>query len=193
MFSCTTYDTQGEPTGRVLNGEAALAALAAWGVDAGRVETPAAVVSAAPMLTHARTLLALQRRYDTVMTDHVRQRPWPGRRAFPPPAPAGAPGWPEPVHEHTHDDRELRVVLQGALRVLLRLPQGSAAVLFEAGCWFALHAGLPHLAQAPADTGVELLRLYARPRGWVPRPTGTALPQPPLLRPLLLHPPALAA
>lgn len=192
MISYTPFDADGQAAGASCGGDDALAALQALGVEAGSFERPTAVVSSTPMLSHARALLALQRRYGAVMTDHVRQRPWAGSKPFPPPH-EHAPSWPEPDHEHRHEDREVRLVLQGRLRVLLRLPRGHAAAVFEAGAWLALPAGLAHVAQASARTGVELLRLFAQPHGWVAQATGATLPRPLLAWPMIHPPLALAA
>jgi cupin superfamily acireductone dioxygenase involved in methionine salvage len=52
--------------------------------------------------------------------------------------------WPEPDHEHRHDDREIRVVLEGRLRCLLRTPGGHAAIVLEPGEWLALPRQLLH-------------------------------------------------
>jgi len=193
MTTFTTFDRDGLPLGDTRHGDGALAALGQLGIEAGRFERPVnGAVSSTPMLTHARTLLGLQSRYDAVMTDHVRQRPWRGSGPFPPAADSRL-SWPEPEHEHSHDDVELRLVLDGRLRCLLRLPTGYAAAVFEAGTWFALPPGLVHAAQAPADTGVDLLRLFSHPHGWVVKATGAVLPRQLLHWPAMRAPLALAA
>jgi len=193
MITYTHHDRDGQALAGTRYGDEAQAALRALGVECGRFERPAAAPeSATPMLTHARVLLDLQRRFDTVMTDHVRQRPWRGSQPWPPAADHRL-SWPEPEHEHRHDDHELRLVLDGRLRVLLRQPTGFSAATFEAGAWLALPAGLAHTAQASASTGVDLLRLFSKPHGWVVQDTGAVLPRRLLAWPVVHPPLALAA
>lgn len=152
------------------------AALRELGIEVGGFALHSTPVSSTPQLTYARELNALQRRYNAVMTDRVRERPAP-----PHPLPRrqtaeAALAWPEPGDEHTHDDLEVRVVLEGHVRFVMRRGSGWLALVCEPGAWVALPAGLPHALQASPHAGVDLLRLFSRPHGWVPEPTGASLP-----------------
>jgi cupin superfamily acireductone dioxygenase involved in methionine salvage len=192
MPTVTLFDRDALRQGSLRAGDDTQALLCGLGVDSGTFPLRERAISSTPLLTYARELNVLQRRYDVVMTDRVRLRPWQGGRPFPP---AGDPtvDWPEPDHEHRHDDREIRVVLEGRLRCLLRTAGGHAAIVLEPGEWLALPAGAAHALQAHATQGVELLRLFSRPHGWVATATGAALPRR-LLHWPVVHPPlALAA
>jgi 1,2-dihydroxy-3-keto-5-methylthiopentene dioxygenase len=154
------------------------AALWTLGIPSGRWALREAPVSATPQLAYASQLLALQRRFASVMTDHVRVPPRPERGGGPARRGAAADDWAETPHEHTHDDVELRVVLRGQARVLVRAPAvgGWAELLCEAGDWLALPPGLPHVLQPSPAQGLEMLRLFSRPKGWHAEATGAALP-----------------
>jgi hypothetical protein len=192
MISYSTFERDGQRSGETLYDDRALHALRGLGIEAGHFDRHAAPLSSTPMLSHARELLALQRRFDTVMIDHVRQRPRQGGKPFPPVADSRL-SWPEPEHEHRHDDLEVRLLLDGSLRYLLRLSDGFAAVIFQPGTWFALPAGMAHTAQSNAHTGVDLLRLFSRPNGWAALATAATPPRRLLPWPVVHPPISLAA
>jgi 1,2-dihydroxy-3-keto-5-methylthiopentene dioxygenase len=133
-------------------------------------------VSSAPQLTYARELYALQDHVGSVLTDRVRQRPG---------AQGGDPrdhhrlAWPDQRHEHTHGAPEVRVLLSGQARYVLRAPVlgGWAVLVCEPGDWLALPAGLPHSFEASPTQGVDLLRLHVQAGAWEAERTAALLPQ----------------
>jgi hypothetical protein len=105
MAQVTLIDRAGNPQRAGVHGAQAEDLLWSAGVDCGRWAPRLDAVSSVPQLSYARELLALQRRFGTVMTQRRR-------------VPAHRP-WEEPAHVHVHDDVELRVVVQGVLRLSL--------------------------------------------------------------------------
>jgi 1,2-dihydroxy-3-keto-5-methylthiopentene dioxygenase len=176
MPSLTLHDIDGAAARPPVNGIAAQHALRELGIASGRWALQAQPVSRTPQLTYARELQALQQRCASVLTDRVRERPHAQRGD---PRQQLSAGWPDTRDEHAHGDAEVRVVLAGSARWLLRAPSAGLwlAVVAEAGDWLALPAGTPHTFEASASQGVDLLRLFARPGGWVPERTGARLPQ----------------
>lgn len=174
MTSVTFFDRDSHATLEYLGADDAPAALRALDVQTGRWALRAQPVSSMPQLTYARELHALQRRFGSVLTDRVRGRPQLLRRHG-----DGGESWPELADEHTHHDDEVRVVLQGAARFLVRAPMAGGWALIDClpGDWVALPAGLPHAFEAEPTQGVDMLRLFAKPRGWLAQRTGAAVPR----------------
>lgn len=149
----------------------ASASVAALGIEVGRWELAEKPVSSLPQLTYARELNALQQRYGASRTDRVRWRHGQTHADV-------AKSWPEPGEEHVHEEREVRVVLEGRVRFIVRAPAlgGFASVSCEAGDWIALPAGVAHACQPSAGRAADMLRLFEGPRGSVARRTAVALP-----------------
>jgi 1,2-dihydroxy-3-keto-5-methylthiopentene dioxygenase len=141
--------------------------LAAHGIACGRWPLSQVAVSTTPQLAYARELLALQRRFGIAMIDRVKGRPGPTQRR-------ADRAWQESDELHVHDDLELRVVLRGRLRFLVRSGHagGWLAIDCEAGDWVALPAGLPHTVVVDAE--LDMLRLFSRPSGWRAQPAQPA-------------------
>ena len=175
------FDHDGRPLGAWLDTPAARRVLSRLGIDSGRLAPPERPLSRLPQLTYARELADLRRRFNTAMT----YRTW--RRADDPMAVLGEPAGrsarsSEPEFGHTHDDHELRVVLQGQLIYFVPAPApalpGWAAVVAGPGSWIALPPGLPHTLEAvPApELGLDVLSLFSKPAGWIPRAAGIVMP-----------------
>ncbi len=173
MTLVTLFDHAGRESADPVGADAATQWLWRLGIEAGAWPLKERPLSGTPQLTCARELNALQRRFGAVLTDRLRRRGGAAPRDA-----AGLPPWPESSDEHTHDDHEVRVVLGGSARFVLRAPgaSGWAAVDCEAGDWVALPAGLPHAFIEDAGRGVDMLRLFSRPRGWVIRRSGATIP-----------------
>jgi 1,2-dihydroxy-3-keto-5-methylthiopentene dioxygenase len=174
MATVAFFDRQARTPFERVGSDCAPAALRALDVQTGRWALQQRPVSSTPQLTYARELHALQRRYGTVLTDRLRARPLLLRRHA-----VGHESWPELPDEHTHGDDEVRVVLEGGARFVLRAPGagGWAVIECAAGDWVALPAGLPHAFKSSPAHGVDMLRLFSRPRGWVAERTGAAVPR----------------
>ncbi len=162
----TCHDRDGLPLSGPLFGEEAQALLWQLGVQCGQWALKPQPISMTPMLTYARELLALQQQQHSVLTDRVRQR---GGAQAGDPRDHHSVAWPEQRVQHTHDDAEVRVLLAGAARLVLRAPAlgGWLTAQFQPGAWWVLPAGLPHSFEASPTRGVELLRLFSRPGAWV--------------------------
>jgi 1,2-dihydroxy-3-keto-5-methylthiopentene dioxygenase len=175
MATITFHDREGQPLRPPLSGSAADAALWQLGACSGRWALRSQAVSGTPQLTYARELHALSQRFHSVMTDRVRQRTGAHRAD---PRDHHGVAWPEQRHQHVHADSEVRVLLQGSARYLLRSPRVGAwvSVICEAGDWLALPPGLPHSFEASTCFGVELLRLFAKPGGWLTERTASQAP-----------------
>ena len=177
MATITFHDKHGEPLKRFEAGAATKAALAQLDIASGTWALQPQPVSATPHLTYVRELQALQRRFGTVLTDHVQlpQLPMgrPGRNVHGPRA-----AWPEPDDEHLHSDPELRVLLRGSVRYVLRagVPAGWATVVCEPGDWLGLPAAMPHRFEPRPGEAVEVMRLFTRRAGGVAERTPRALP-----------------
>ena len=165
MATITFHGRDGQALRRALSGSAADAALGHLGIAAGRWTPKAQAITQMPQLVHARELHELGQRFGIALTDRVRQRPGSHQSD---PRDHHSVAWPEQRHEHIHDSREVRVLLRGRARYLLRAPAegGWARVVCEAGDWLALPPGLPHSFEASAHAGVDLLRLFERPGAW---------------------------
>jgi len=176
MATVTLFDPAGQALGHTLAGSAAAQLLRTLGIEAGAWALRAQPLSSVPWLTYARELQAMQRRFGSLRTDRLRRR-----GAMTPRDTAGLPKWPEPDAAHSHDDLELRVVLDGAARFVVHAPAagGWVAVDGEAGDWVALPPGLVHAFFDDAARGIDMLRIFTRPQGWRAEPA--ALPVPPAL------------
>ena len=146
--------------------------LAALGIQTGHWAEPIRRVSSVPQLHYARPLDALQRRFDSALTDRIQLRP----------GPRGALIWPEPEGEHAHDECEVRVVLAGWARFIVRTPATGRSVelLAEPGDWIALPPGLPHTLEPSREPRLDMLRLFSRREALAERrsrvePANTAL------------------
>lgn len=175
MATMSFYDRNGVDIRRAVGGASAQAALWELGIASGRWAPKTHAVSQTPQLVYARELHQLQQDHASAFTDRVIQRPTAQRGD---PRDQHRLAWPEPRAEHVHSDAEVRVVLRGCARWLVRAPVlgGWAAVTGEAGDWLVLPAGLPHSFEASATQGVEMLRLFARHGGWVHEPTAVRVP-----------------
>ncbi len=175
MATAQFHDRRAWPACTLEPGEQAAAALAALGIEWGRWPLQVRPVSGTPLLSYARELLVLQRRFASVATDRVHQQR--GERRGHPRA-ARSPTWPEVRVVHTHHDVEVRVLLSGTVRYLLPATTVNSwwAVQFEAGDWWSLPAGLPHRFEADPDRPLDMLRLFSRAGGWLAQ---AAAPQPP--------------
>lgn len=162
MPHVTLTDPQGQPLRSRVENASAEDLLWAAGVQCGHWAPRIHAVSSLPQLTYARELLGLQQRYATVVTQRSRV------------ASVQRGGARTQEALHVHDDVELRVVLQGVLR--LRLPAPTLGAWLDVALhpceWVALPAGLPHESRADAVHGVDMLCLYTRPGGWRSRPAG---------------------
>ncbi len=78
--------------------------------------------------------------------------------------------------ELVSDDAMACVFLAGSMLLSLRTKAGFTSLLFEAGDWVHLPAGVPHVFDAGEAAGLAWLRLSAGPRGWFPWRTGRCLP-----------------
>lgn len=147
--------------------------LARLGIETGRWALRSQPVSGTPLLTYARELRTLEKRFGTVLTDRLR---WQQRRH------RLEAAWPEPecAELHAHDDLEIRVVLAGVARYAVAAgtdggePREVGLLEAQPGDWIALPAGLPHRLLSPAASALEVLRLFTRPRGWVARTVSSA-------------------
>jgi 1,2-dihydroxy-3-keto-5-methylthiopentene dioxygenase len=171
MAWISTHDRDGQELASDAAAGLAPAKLAELGIEFGRWELADRAVSSLPQLTYARELNALQRRYGALRTDRVRWRHGQTHADV-------AKTWPEPSDEHVHEEREVRVVLEGSVRFIVRAPAlgGYASVRCEAGDWIALPAGVAHACQPAAGRAADMLRLFDGPRGSVARRTAVALP-----------------
>jgi hypothetical protein len=162
MTQVTVLDHQGRSARDPVQGLAAEDLLWAVGVESGSWAPHLNAVSSVPQLTYARELLALQRRFGHVMT-HRRRLP-AGRTVD------------ESPELHIHDDLELRVVVQGLLRMSVSALTLGGWLQVELGAceWVAVPGQLPHSAAADVARGVDLLCLYTQPGGWRARPLGEA-------------------
>lgn len=169
MARLQLFDLDGQPTDDHSDPADIQRVLHAMGIEAGRWSLRRTPLSATPLLTYARELCALERRFGTVRTDVAHLRPS---------AAQNAPRWLETVDEHVHDDVEVRVVLQGQLLYTVRMPtrSGWAALLMGPGDWLALPAGVPHAVDAGPRPHVDLLRLFGAGEGWLPRATHAPRP-----------------
>ena len=130
------FDPDGRPTGTWLDTVRARRALASLGIESGALGAPERPASRIPQLAHARDLAELRRRFNTAMTYRTWQRA--GDLTGAPSELDGVPArTPEPEFGHTHDDHELRVVLQGQLLYFVptSMPHGWAAVVAGPGSW----------------------------------------------------------
>jgi 1,2-dihydroxy-3-keto-5-methylthiopentene dioxygenase len=175
MATIAFHDREGQQLHAALSGSAAQLALWQLGATAGHWTLKPQAVSRTPQLAYARELHALSQRFHSVLTDRVRQRPGAQHGD---PRDHHSVAWPDQRNEHVHADSEVRVLLEGRARYLLRAPAmgGWASVVCEAGDWLALPAGLPHSFEASPNVGVELLRLFAQPGGWVAERTAARAP-----------------
>lgn len=173
------FDHEGRPTGSWLGTLPARRALASLGIESGRLRPPDRPSSRLPQLAHARELAELRRRFNTAMTYRTWQRA-AGLAGALTESGAMQGGTSEPEFGHTHDDHELRVVLQGQLLYFVPAPAlaGWAAVVAGPGTWIALPPGLPHTLKAvPApEIGLDVLSLYSKPAGWLPTAASIAMP-----------------
>lgn len=160
MAQVTLIDRAGNPQRAGVHGAQAEDLLWSAGVDCGRWAPRLDAVSSVPQLSYARELLALQRRFGTVMTQRRR-------------VPAHRP-WEEPAHVHVHDDVELRVVVQGVLRLSLGAMTlgGWLQVELSACEWVSVPPHLPHAAAPHPAHGVDLICLFTKPGGWRGRDLG---------------------
>jgi cupin superfamily acireductone dioxygenase involved in methionine salvage len=173
MTSVTFIDRATRTLVECLGPQHAPAALRALDVQTGSWVVRTQPVSSMPQLTYARELNALQRRFGSVLIDRVRGRPSGLRRHG-----DSGEAWPELPEEHVHQDDEVRVVLAGIARFVVSAPAvgGWAVIECSPGDWVALPSGLPHAFAADPVPGVDMLRLFSRPRGWVAEPTGSTVP-----------------
>ncbi len=174
------FDLEGRPMGTWLEAVPARRSLASLGIDSGRLRPPERPLSRVPQLVYARELAELRRRFNTAMTYRTWQRAdgQTGTLSESADVPAQSA---EPEFGHTHDDHELRVVLQGQLVYFVPAPMlhGWAAVVAGPGTWIALPPGLPHTLKAVAEPerGLDVLSLYSKPAGWLPMAAGVVLPR----------------
>ena len=120
-----------------------------------------------PLIAYADEIAALVARYDIRSQDRVALKPgdarWPALRA-------------QFQTEHTHDDFEIRVFVGGRGLFRVRGPDAFYGLLCEAGDWVSVPAGTQHDFDAGAEPDFDALRLFARPDGWVAKPTEAARP-----------------
>ncbi len=175
MSQVTFHEGDGSVIRSPVDGLRAKTALRELGIASGQWVLQANPVSQTPQLTYARELRQLRQLCDSVYTDRVRQRPGALRGD---PRDHHSVAWPDQRDEHTHNDAEVRVILGGRARWVVRAPAvgGWITVTCEAGDWLALPAGLPHAFEASETRGVDLLRLFARPGGWVTERTSAEVP-----------------
>lgn len=168
MARIQLFDHDGTPADRPHDADNAAALLCTLGIEAGRWTLRERPVSSTPLLTYARELHTLQRRFGTTRTDHVRTTRSCNAQN----------DWRELAHEHVHDEHEVRIVLDGALQFTLRATAlgGWATLKVEAGDWVALPPGLPHMVDAGSPAHVDVLRLFGSAGGWTARPTRTGRP-----------------
>jgi 1,2-dihydroxy-3-keto-5-methylthiopentene dioxygenase len=176
MTTVTFFDRVHRAPLESLGADETPAALRALDVLTGRWALRTQPVSNLPQLTYARELHALQRRFATVLTDRVHTRPAVWRGGGNGLRGSAAPDVPD---EHIHRDDEVRVLLQGRARFVVRAPVvgGWAVIDCSPGDWVALPAGLPHAFESDPAQGVDMLRLFARRRGWMAERSGGALPR----------------
>jgi mannose-6-phosphate isomerase-like protein (cupin superfamily) len=162
MTQVIVLDHQGRAVRDPVQGVAAEDLLWAVGVESGGWAPHPNAVSSVPQLAYARELLALQKRFGHVMTQRRR-------------LPAGRTG-DEPPQLHMHDELEIRVVVQGVLRMSVSALTLGGWLQVEVGAceWVAVPAQVPHSAAADLARGVDLLCLYTQPGGWRARLIGEA-------------------
>ena len=173
MAALVHFDAQGR-WGETLVGEAAVgAALRGLGLEFGR--WPRRVLGdgsvEAVLAAYADELSALKARLSIVSVDRVTLRP-------------DHPGWPDLrrkfTAEHTHADAEIRFFLGGSGLFYVRLENGYAGLLCEAGEWVLVPAGLRHFFDAGEHPDFDALRLFSQADGWQAEFTGAEAPQLPL-------------
>ena len=79
------------------------------------------------------------------------------------------------LDEHTHDEDEVRLFVEGSGYFCLHVRGEVYTVLCQRGDLIGVPAGTPHwfdMGDAPAFTAI---RLFTNPAGWVGRPTGSAV------------------
>ena len=179
MLQIQFFDHDGRPTGPWLAAARARQGLASIGIHTGRLRPPDRPLSRVPQLTYARELADLRRRFNIAMT----YRTWQRADALADALSESADTLPrstEPGFGHTHDDHEVRVVLQGQLAYLVPASalHGWAAVVAGPGTWLALPPGLPHALKVVSDPdgALDVLSLYSKPAGWVPVAADMAMP-----------------
>jgi hypothetical protein len=160
MPQVTLIDQDGQARRDTLQGLEAEDLLWAAGVDCGRWAPRLGAVSGVPQLAYARELLHLQERFASVRTQRLRV--------------AAGQRWDETDHAHVHDDLEVRVVVQGVLRLSLgAMTLGHWLRVEVSACeWISVPAQLPHAAAPDLAHGVDLLCLHTRRGGGATQRTG---------------------
>ena len=173
MAALVHFDAQGR-WGETLVGEAAVgAALRGLGLDYGhwpRRDLGDGSLEAV-LAAHAAELGGLRERLSIRSIDRVSLQP-------------DHPGWPELrrkfTAEHTHADDEIRYFLSGQGLFHVRLADGHAGLLCEAGDWVRVPAGIRHFFDAGERPQFDALRLFSQTDGWQAEFTGVEAPQLPL-------------
>lgn len=77
---------------------------------------------------------------------------------------------------HTHDDEEVRYIIDGEGIFGLVLPEGDQALLtVEAGDFIRIPAGTEHWFILTSKKRIKAVRYFSDTAGWVPRYTGTTI------------------
>lgn len=76
------------------------------------------------------------------------------------------------LHEHTHDDFEVRFFVEGAGLFYLRVNGAVYAVLCTQGDLLSVPAGVTHWFDMGPQPHLKAIRLFTTPEGWVADYTG---------------------
>ncbi|MCI0749048.1 MAG: cupin [Nevskiales bacterium] len=76
------------------------------------------------------------------------------------------------LHEHTHDDFEVRFFVEGCGLFNLHKDGKVYAVLCQRGDLISVPAGIPHWFDMGPQPRLKCIRLFAIPEGWVAQFTG---------------------
>ena len=174
MAALVFFDAQGRHGKAVTDPIRVRDALRGLGLEQGRWMPRAAGDGSleAVLAAYRDELDALRERLSICSVDRVTMRP-------------GNPDWPalrkKFTAEHTHADAEIRHFLGGRGLFYIRLPDGHAGLLCEAGDWVLVPAGTPHFFDAGDRPDFDALRLFSVPQGWEAKFTGAPSPKLPLL------------